>query len=430
MGEICLLENIRFNAEEEKNDLNFSKVLASSFDIYINDAFSASHRNHASIVGITKYLPSYAGLSFSKEIENKVEKDFIENGIPVETVRDSDMINTLALMEGFGFYGYRLGSEIGFSKNEGQYKYIESKVREIKKNYGVAWKEYFDKRNVKWTTEKEIKDWFYKEIDSFLQGLDAQQQTWFMLRLMTPDMNTSKLVNYNGNFFFAPTTKNVEKFINLGLGYMIDSQSNTSSMIKFNTYQVDAFVKGLGRSYEYVYNRLHGKETDVKALNEATGKDVEHSFFVEPFEIATGHSKAELVDAFYPGSASKMREQLEFSKLDEYSRLQSMFGVGMVRDIITNGKELQLPTHVITRMSMYGRHMQLRSIESFRKAQEIGDSLFLYQKDKGGIFNNGDTMSGGSYPGLDHMGRVKWGNEVDTPEKISQKLIDELITEC
>ncbi len=69
-GEICLLENIRFNPEEEKNDLNFSKSLASCFDIYINDAFSASHRNHASITGITKYLPSYAGLSFSKEIEN------------------------------------------------------------------------------------------------------------------------------------------------------------------------------------------------------------------------------------------------------------------------------------------------------------------------------------------------------------------------
>ena len=76
-GEICLLENIRFNAEEEKNDLNFSKQLSSCFDIYINDAFSASHRNHASITGITKYLPSYAGLSFSKEIEN-LDK-FLEN---------------------------------------------------------------------------------------------------------------------------------------------------------------------------------------------------------------------------------------------------------------------------------------------------------------------------------------------------------------
>tara|TARA_A100001011_G_scaffold308156_1_gene323706 strand:- start:646 stop:1842 length:1197 start_codon:yes stop_codon:yes gene_type:complete len=77
LGEICILENIRFNAEEEKNDLNFSKLLASSFDIYINDAFSASHRNHASITGITKYLPSYAGLSFSKEIV--ILDKFLEN---------------------------------------------------------------------------------------------------------------------------------------------------------------------------------------------------------------------------------------------------------------------------------------------------------------------------------------------------------------
>ncbi len=77
VGEICLLENIRFNTEEEKNDINFSKLLASSFDIYINDAFSASHRNHASITGITNFLPSYAGLSFSKEVEN-LDK-FLEN---------------------------------------------------------------------------------------------------------------------------------------------------------------------------------------------------------------------------------------------------------------------------------------------------------------------------------------------------------------
>ncbi len=77
LGEICLLENIRFNIEEEKNDLDFSKSLSSCFDIYINDAFSASHRNHASITGIANYLPSYAGLSFTKEIEN-LDK-FLEN---------------------------------------------------------------------------------------------------------------------------------------------------------------------------------------------------------------------------------------------------------------------------------------------------------------------------------------------------------------
>ena len=69
-GEVCLLENVRFHKEEETNDLNFSKSLAKYFDVYINEAFSASHRNHASIVGITRYLPSLAGNSFIKEIEN------------------------------------------------------------------------------------------------------------------------------------------------------------------------------------------------------------------------------------------------------------------------------------------------------------------------------------------------------------------------
>ena len=69
-GEVCLLENIRFEIGEEKNDLSFSKNLSSNFDIYVNDAFSASHRSHSSIVGIPKFLPAVAGLSLIKEIEN------------------------------------------------------------------------------------------------------------------------------------------------------------------------------------------------------------------------------------------------------------------------------------------------------------------------------------------------------------------------
>ena len=75
-GDICLLENVRFHEEEEKNDSNFSKSLAKHFDVYINDAFSASHRNHSSIVGVTRYLPSLAGNNLLKEIKtlNKLFK--------------------------------------------------------------------------------------------------------------------------------------------------------------------------------------------------------------------------------------------------------------------------------------------------------------------------------------------------------------------
>ena len=69
-GDICLLENIRFHKGEEKNDLNFAKTIAKYFDVYVNDAFSASHRNHVSVLGITDYLPSIAGDNLVKEIEN------------------------------------------------------------------------------------------------------------------------------------------------------------------------------------------------------------------------------------------------------------------------------------------------------------------------------------------------------------------------
>lgn len=68
--DIIFLENLRFNHGEEKNDKKFARRLASSADIYVNDAFAVSHRNHASVSAIKKYLPSYAGLLLEKEILN------------------------------------------------------------------------------------------------------------------------------------------------------------------------------------------------------------------------------------------------------------------------------------------------------------------------------------------------------------------------
>ena len=67
-GEAILLENLRFHAEEEKNDPGFAAQLASYADIYVNDAFGTAHRAHASTVGIATLLPAYAGLLMEREI--------------------------------------------------------------------------------------------------------------------------------------------------------------------------------------------------------------------------------------------------------------------------------------------------------------------------------------------------------------------------
>jgi phosphoglycerate kinase len=68
-GELILLENLRFHAEEEENDPEFAKALAEMADIYVDDAFGSAHRAHASTEGITHYLPSVAGLLLEREVD-------------------------------------------------------------------------------------------------------------------------------------------------------------------------------------------------------------------------------------------------------------------------------------------------------------------------------------------------------------------------
>jgi len=68
-GDVLLLENLRFHPGEEKNDEEFARALSRLADVYINDAFGTAHRVHASLVGITKFLPSVAGFLLKKEIE-------------------------------------------------------------------------------------------------------------------------------------------------------------------------------------------------------------------------------------------------------------------------------------------------------------------------------------------------------------------------
>jgi len=68
-GDVLLLENVRYHAGEEKNDPDFAKALAANGDLYVNDAFSAAHRAHASTEGLARLLPAYAGEQMRKELD-------------------------------------------------------------------------------------------------------------------------------------------------------------------------------------------------------------------------------------------------------------------------------------------------------------------------------------------------------------------------
>ena len=91
--EVIFLENIRFYREEEINDSKFAEQIASLGDFYVNDAFSCSHRDHASVSKITKFLPSYAGLQLQSEI-NALKKITSDIESPITCIIGGSKIST------------------------------------------------------------------------------------------------------------------------------------------------------------------------------------------------------------------------------------------------------------------------------------------------------------------------------------------------
>jgi len=92
-GEILLLENTRYHAGDEKNDATFAKALAVNGDVFVNDAFSAAHRAHASTVGIAEYLPAVAGLGMAAEL-TALEKALSAPERPVVAVVGGAKVST------------------------------------------------------------------------------------------------------------------------------------------------------------------------------------------------------------------------------------------------------------------------------------------------------------------------------------------------
>ena len=129
-GQIMLLENVRFHREETDNDPEFSKQLASMAEIYVNDAFGAAHRAHASTAGVAQYLPAVSGFLIEKELQflgnalNNPERPFVAimGGAKVSDkigVIDSllEKVDTLIIGGGMAYtffkaQGYEVGDSI------------------------------------------------------------------------------------------------------------------------------------------------------------------------------------------------------------------------------------------------------------------------------------------------------------------------------
>ena len=150
--QIVFLENVRFYKEEENNDISFAKHLAGLGDLYVNDAFSCSHRAHASVDKITKFLPSFAGLQLETEI-NALKKITTEIKKPVTCIIGGSKISTkigiiknlipkfdnIIIVGGMAnnIISYN-GNNIGKSIKEENCQFVIKEIFETSKNYSCS----------------------------------------------------------------------------------------------------------------------------------------------------------------------------------------------------------------------------------------------------------------------------------------------------
>ena len=285
-GSIMMMENIRFYEKEEQNDDSFSRKISNLGDIYVNDAFSCSHRAHSSIEGITKYIPSYCGLQFIEEI-NALKKITSEITKPVTCIIGGSKISTkikiisnliknfdnIIIVGGMGNAMLKnTGINIGKSMCDDGYKDLVGEILKKSKTHNCKIYYPFDV-----VVSKELNgSGIIKEINEVNNDemiLDIGPKTIASIKNIIDNSNT---VLWNGpagyfeNPNFANGTKKILEIVtnrkSKGKIYAVAGGGETVAVInKFNKLDSFNFVSTAGGAFlEY----LEGKDLPgIKALN-------------------------------------------------------------------------------------------------------------------------------------------------------------------
>lgn len=209
-GEVVLLENVRFHKEEEENDPEFAKKLASFAEIYVNDAFGTAHRAHASTAGVADYLPAVSGFLIEKELEflgnalDKPERPFVAilGGAKVSDkigVIENllDKVDTLIIGGGMAYTFYKAqGHSIGTSICEEDKIDLANDILNKAKEKNVEILLPIDNHvSAEYSNEAEDKYVESAEIPEGFMGLDIGPKT---IELFKNAIKNAKTVVWNG----------------------------------------------------------------------------------------------------------------------------------------------------------------------------------------------------------------------------------------
>ncbi|WP_397469499.1 phosphoglycerate kinase [Psychrobacillus sp.] len=284
-GDVVLLENVRFHAGEEKNDTELAKAFAKLADVFVNDAFGAAHRAHATTEGIAKLLPAVSGLLMEKELDvlgkalSTPERPFtaIIGGAKVKDkigVIDHllDKVDNILIGGGLSYtFSKAQGNDIGTSLLEEDKIELARSFIEKAKEKGVSF--YLP-------VDVVVADEFSKDANTKVVDVDQIPSDWMGLdigpktaALYADVIKNSKLIIWNGPMgvfemdAFANGTKSVAEAMAETAGYTVIGGGDSAAAVeKFNVAdKMDHISTGGGASLEF----MEGKDLPgVSALND------------------------------------------------------------------------------------------------------------------------------------------------------------------
>lgn len=284
-GDIVLLENVRFHKGEEKNDESLAKEFSELADVYVNDAFGAAHRAHATTAGIAQYIPAVSGLLLQKELEvlgkalSSPERPFtaIIGGAKVKDkigVIDHllDIVDNLIIGGGLAYTFVKAqGHEIGHSLVEDDKIELAKEFMQKAKDKGVNFLMPVDAVvAAEFGADAENKVVAIDEIPADWMGLDIGPKT---VELYAETIKDSKLIIWNGPMgvfemdAFANGTKGVAQAMATTEGYTVIGGGDSAAAVeKFEVAnQMNHISTGGGASLEFMEGK---KLPGVDALNE------------------------------------------------------------------------------------------------------------------------------------------------------------------
>jgi phosphoglycerate kinase len=284
-GDIMLIENVRFHAEEEKNDPGFSKALASLAEIYVNDAFGTAHRAHSSTAGVADYLPAVAGYLINKEISimgkalEDPKKPFVAilGGAKVSD-KIGVIINLLAKVDALligGAMAYTFvranGGQIGYSLCETDKLQVAKEMVDIAKAKGIRMLLPIDHVAADaFKADANIKEFFGACIQDGWQGMDIGPET---IKLYAGVIKEAGTIVWNGPMGvfefdnFANGTREIAKAISESDAVSIIGGGDSAAAVEKMGYagKVTHISTGGGAALEF----LEGLELPgIACLNE------------------------------------------------------------------------------------------------------------------------------------------------------------------